>query len=516
MKFFEQAQLNFKRSNFFKAIELFELSLREEPLSVEQKIFSCESIQKINISLNRADNRDQLLLLGDSYLDSKNFEKAAAIFRILFDQTAEVYYLEKQFESLVEAGLVEESLKISDEYLFELKHRGLADLILKFLENNNTLLDPEILDRNRLIALVLRGDRSKVNQEVIKWRERPSKERLELAQHLIDLTLHNTKFWHGADHLLQFLWNEVIAAANSLMVTKKWLSKLVMDYWLTNGISQELIEETLQLAKKNELSVLGHELAKFLGQTSLADDFLMMMPREAMAGGEFDFANDLLNQSSEDEVSKLENNIKLLLSTKNKSEALKQAYELEKIDPKHSLVRKLLTNDDKVKSKDDQEVLSQLLSEIGKYGKKEEEGPDLEQKISTLVQFYSAQIIQESYEDMVIGFNLLELPSVSLQVLRRVDIKGLDKRDEINFYYLKAETLLKQGDFYRTRDLVEDILYSEPLLKNEKTTFRYLRGEAYYRMGNLSVALSQFKEIKVVEENYRLTEERILKIEKDK
>jgi hypothetical protein len=515
VKFFEQAQLNFKKSNFFKAIELFELSLKQEPLSVEQKILSCESIQKINESLNRKDSESQLLLLGESYWNSDNFEKAAQIFHSLFQQSQEIYYLEKKFYALVEAGHVEEALLVAGNLISEFSARRLCDQIFMFLESNRSLLNKETVNTARLRALVLSGDRNGLNQEVLKWAEYSKPEKVALTQTLIELTSHNTKYWHGGGNIIDFIWSELVSENNDLFISKKWLSKLVMDYWLTQNITHEVITGTVTLSQKYGLSIVGHELAKFLGDEALADNFLMRMPREAMLGDNFDFAKDLLEEESVDEVSKIEKNIKFFISTKNKSEAIKQAYRLERLNPGNALVTELLPKSTSSKKLEGKEVVDSLLAEIGKYSHLEQENYDYESSFIAMVKFYSAEEIQKDFEDMAIGFNLLEIPKVSLEILNRVDIQALETRDEINFYYLKAETLMRMKSYYKVRDLVEDVLMAKPLLVEESIAFQYLRAEAYYNLSYSKIALAQYKKIKTLEENYRLTEERISKIEKD-
>jgi len=515
VKLFEEAQLNFKKSNFFKAIDLFELSLRKEPLSIEQKILSCESIQKINESLNRPDTKDQLLLLGQSYLGSKHFEKAAKAFESLYKKTGDLYYIERQYLSLIESGLVEEALHFAHMYLEELAARRLTNDIHRFLKENISLLDSKTIALNSLKAMVLSGDRVGLEKEIQAWKLKANSEREELTQAVIDLTSHNTRYWHASDLLLQEIWSHLMQNTCSLLVSKKWLAKFVMDYWLTQDITHEVIEGTVILAKKFSLSILGHELAKFLGDEKLADNFLMSMPREALMGDNFDFAKDLLDENIENEELKIVKNIKFFLSTKNKADALREAYHLEKISPEHPLVRELLPLESSRQKVGSQQIVSDLLSEIGRYTELEHEQYDFEASFISMVKFYADEVILKDHEDMAIGFNLLGMPKVSLAVLARVQKALLSESEKVNFHYIHIETLMKNEDYYKARDLIEDVLGSTPLVPSEKLTFLYLRAEAYFFLGFLSIALSLYREVKGLEHNYRLTEERIGTIEKN-
>ena len=229
MKLFEQAQLNFKKSNFFKAVELFEKSLKEEPLSVEQKILSCESIQKINESLNREDSYAQLLLLGKSYLDSNGFEKAAHSFHKLYKKTNDPYYLEREFSCLIKGGQVQAALELSSLLFEEFSFQRLSDDILRFVQENSSFLSGKIISLNIVRASVLAGNKGKLEEEICGCIERSYEERRELVQLLIDLTSHNTKYWHSSELIRQIIWNEITQDDASYLVSKKWLVKFTMD-----------------------------------------------------------------------------------------------------------------------------------------------------------------------------------------------------------------------------------------------------------------------------------------------
>ncbi|MCR9205611.1 MAG: hypothetical protein NXH75_13590, partial [Halobacteriovoraceae bacterium] len=122
---------------------------------------------------------------------------------------------------------------------------------------------------------------------------------------------------------------------------------------------------------------------------------------------------------------------------------------------------------------------------------------------------------QENFEDMIIGFNLLNLYRVSIEIAKKVDTKKLNERELVNYNYLLVETHFLNGDFYKMRDVCEDTLAGLPLIQEEKITFLYLRAEAYYFLGFHKHSLAIYKSLARLHPNYRLTEQRISKIEAD-
>ena len=179
-------------------------------------------------------------------------------------------------------------------------------------------------------------------------------------------------------------------------------------------------------------------------------------------------------------------------------------------------MKELLSKSSSSRKRDGEDVVNELLSEIGLYSQLEQESFSYQESFISMIKFYSRDSIQKDFEDMVIGFNLLNLTKVSIELFKRVDVESLNEKEAINYYYLKIETLLKAGEYYRARDLSEDILFSRPLVNEEQTTFSYLRAESYYFLNQFKIAKALFQEIREREDNYRLTEERITEIEKDK
>ena len=116
---------------------------------------------------------------------------------------------------------------------------------------------------------------------------------------------------------------------------------------------------------------------------------------------------------------------------------------------------------------------------------------------------------------MVIDFNLVNLPKVALEIIKKVNAEDLSDRAKVNLRYLEIETSIVAGEFYKARDLAEDTLATVPLVSDERVAVSYLRAESYFQLGNYDYAYKLFKSLSEKNPNYRLTEQRILRIEEN-
>lgn len=516
MKYFEQAQENLKRSNFYKALELFEISLKEDALSKELKIFCCEKIERINEILQKDSTQDLLTFLADNYFELGHFEKAQEFYGKLFYETKRPTFLKKQFLALLSDGNIAIAQELAKQYLDALLKSRLSDEIINFLNENERIFKEQDMALWRLRAAFLSGNIGQFEIEIKSWKELNENDQRELFQMAMDLTGHNAKYWHSSKLILESFWQALCQNDVPYLLSRKRVIKLVLDYWLIFNKNHDLIESSVQIAKKYKLPIIGHELSKFVGDSDLIDYFLNRMPRDAFTKDSYDLGADLFDEKDRDHIKKIERDIKFLIKSGNNAEALKLTYELEKQDPQNPIIQKVL-GDRKAKGfTNNEKKIEDLLNEIDRYVPEREAEDDYESSFISVVKHYDTEFVGENYEDIIIGFNLINLPKVALEVVKKVIVEDLSERDLVNLKYLEIETLLKDEQFFSARDSVEDVLSHIPLIPEERLSMTYLRAEAYYCMNKWDYALKLFTDIFHKNPSYRLTSERIKVIERNK
>lgn len=479
------------------------------------KLQCCEKIEKINEILERSTDEDLLEFLASNYFELENFQKSYTFYKKLFEDTLDEKFLRLQYTSLKSSGDVSESVEIARDYLTFLTASKLPDSALTFLNSLLDSLKPEEVSLWKLRIYVISGNIIDLVSDVKNWKNYPAKIRKELGELLFELTNHNSKYWHSSKEITQCMWDIMKDEDFVLITPKKRIIKLMIDFWLTQQKDPDLLTDTLNLAEKYNCTVVGHEIAKYSGDTDKIDYFIDLMPREAFMEESYDFGDDLFDESEVDNAKKIERDIQFLVKSGRKAEAIKLAFELERLDPENPLVKQVIERETSQGSTADSKKINELFRELQKYTSLREEQRDPIEEYLSLVKHYDYQYIQENFEDMIIGFNLLNLYPVSLEIAKKVDFKKLNERELVNYNYLLVETHFLNRDFYKMRDVCEDTLAGLPLVQEEKVTFLYLRAEAYYFLGFHKQSLAIYKSLTRLHPNYRLTEQRISKIEAD-
>lgn len=476
------------------------------------KLQCCEKIEKINEILERPTDESTLEFLASNYFELENFQKAYDFYHKLFSETKDDKFLKLQYISLKNSGDVSKSVELARDYLSFLIKSKLPDSGLSFLNELLSFLKPEEVSFWKLRIFVISGNASELVKDVSNWKNYSAETRKELGELLFDLTNHNSKFWHNSKELTSAMWELLKDKEFHIITPKKRIVKLMIDFWLTQKKEHDLLTDTMELAEKYNLSVIGHEIAKYSGDTDKIDYFIDLMPREAFMDESYDFGDDLFDSSETDKAKAIERDIQFLVKSGRKAEAIKLAFELEKLDPANPLISQIIDKEP-LGGRADAKKVSNLFQELQRYTTLHEEEKNPVSEYVSLVKHYDDDYIQENYEDMMIGFNLLNLYPVSLAIAKRVKTTDLTQRDLVNFNYLLVETHFLNGDYYKMRDLSEDTLAELPLLPDEKVAFLYLRGEAYFFLENFSHSLAIFKSLAKLHPNYRLTEQRIRSIE---
>lgn len=502
-----RAREELRSSNFLKALELFKNLLMNESLEIEEISECCHSIEKLFTYLKRRISFEFLELLSKNWQKCGEFEKAAECFEQAYQETKDLDYLKEVFNCSIQMGLLEESKKVSDVYIRESLRRGYAPRVHSFLEENKDIIKEEDLRLWKLKSLLAMGD-IKTLETLINTGE-ASDWPLDVLESFLQEASFNTRYWHSSQIILNFLITKV-NSERELLVGKKQVVKLLIDSWLTLEKNFDLINMTLNIAKERELNILGHELSKILGNHEDMDFFAAKETKETLDLSSLDLGLDLL--LGEEKDNQLERNIKFLMRSGLRAEAMKLLNDLKKTNPESPLLDLLKreVGEDEAESN-----IQNLLREIGKHTTHLGGEEELQSGYQNMERYYEQSYVEEHYEDMVIGLKLLNLPKVALGLLNRVTLENKEYLERININYLKAELLFSLGEFHRTRDLIDDTLGENPLTEDEKISFIYLRAECYYALSDFTNALIDYKFVLKGRKNYRLSKERVKELEKN-
>ena len=193
-------------------------------------------------------------------------------------------------------------------------------------------------------------------------------------------------------------------------------------------------------------------------------------------------------------------------------EVQRELEKLKKINPEHPYVSNIEAD---IESRSPEEIFKNLLAEVSSYSKKDKEKIEID-AYRSMANYYDKEYVQNNYEDMIIGLNLLNLPAVALQLSEMVDSEVLTEEDKINLEYLKLETLMILEEYFKVRDMVEDMLGKYPVKGDELYSLLYLRAEAYLNLGQYENAYNSFSEIRSLKSSYRLVNQRLKELEKYK
>ena len=105
---------------------------------------------------------------------------------------------------------------------------------------------------------------------------------------------------------------------------------------------------------------------------------------------------------------------------------------------------------------------------------------------------------------------------MALQIIDRVIQDILSEEEIINLLYLKLETLMSLGEYYKVRDIADDMINRYPVKGDELYSLLYIKAEAYLELKQYKQAYSSFNELNKIKSEYRLVNKRLKELEKYK
>lgn len=511
MSIFEDAKIDFKKNNYLRSAELFQKAIKSDDLSLQDQAFAWEKIRLIHQNLNKKLSLSALIAMAKVNEEVKDFDKASEVFFELYKETKELFYLNEAYNNTSLSGDMIGAKKIARKYIEQLIRERRSDEIFQFLNNNEARFDGAETLLWKANAYLISGNRDAFI-ELYNDTQTPHQKNF-LLQEYVKYAERKTHYWQSDKGLLGIVFDRLADKQVRIILSKKQVAKLILNIWMEKAIERDLIVSTVRIADKYQLNFIGVAIAQYMEDVELEKMFKERLPEDILLE-QVDLGEDLFadeESNSEGEESVIVRNIELLKSLGKESDLERELNKLKKINPDHELI---LTVDDEV-GLNAESVFNDLMSEFSQYTMDTDE-EKIEDAYSKLANFYDWEYVQENYEDMIVGLNLLSLSNVALDVANMVNKEMLTQEEVINLEYLKLETMMILQKYFSVRDGVDDMISNFPIKGSELLSLLYLRAEAFMSLKQYENARHAFKEISGLKKNYRNTRQRLEELEKHK
>lgn len=486
MGLYAKAKNSLSRGELLPALEFFELSFKNENLSLLNKVKVLYEIKNLLIVLDKNKDNYFLTFLAESFERVGRFEEAIDSYdELLKVSPCGINYIKVINLNLI-VGNVNSARTCVDSYLHYLVIKRDFHSLLNYLDeiiSDGQLIDDLSYFRWLTITHMQTGNVKAFEELLLKVSNSYENELLEIY---ILNTSHNSSYWHSNTTVCRWLLLGLVSSSYNDSLSKKLILKLLVDIFLVNKIDHQIIDNCITIAKKWHLNNFGYELAKYLGDKELENYFIILIPKEQMISEDYDLGTDLLSDE------KIVDRALFSFSIGDNKSA--QNY-MTKVN-----------ND---------ELIKELKQAISPAHNNNYENDDQSDEFLRLLDYYEDSYLIDNYEDLIISFNMMRMFKVSIKLIERVRQHTSSKDEILNLDYLKAESLLAANNYFEARDLVEDILIGHILAKDQRLMFNYLRGECYYHLGGHEKSYKIFSNIKDQIKGYRLTEQWMSKIEKN-
>jgi len=511
LSIFEDAKIDFKKNNYLRSAELFEKAINSDDLSLEDQAFAWEKIRQIHKNLKKRLSLSALCQIAKVNQEVEDYDKASEALFELYIETKEIFYLNEVYRNTILSGDMLGAKKIARMYIEQLIHDKRSDEIFQFLNENETRFDKAETLIWKANAYLISGNRRAF---INLYRDAQALHHQNfLLQEYVKYAEWKTHYWQSDNEMLEVLFDRLADNEMTIIVSKKQVSKLILNYWMEKPIDRDLIVSTVRIADKYQLCIIGVAIAQYMEDVELEKMFRERLPEDVLLE-EVDLGEDLFSEGEaheESEESIIVRNIELLRSLGKESDAARELNRLKKINPNHKLI---IPIEDKAIA-NSEGLFNDLMSEFAKYTFNTAE-ENIEEAYSKLANFYEWEYVQENYEDMIVGLNLLSLPKVALDVANKVNKEMLTQEEVINLEYLKLETMMIAQEYFSVRDGVDDMISNYPVKGDELLSLLYLRAEALLSLRQYKNAFNAFEEISKLKRNYRNTRQRLEELEKHK
>lgn len=153
------------------------------------------------------------------------------------------------------------------------------------------------------------------------------------------------------------------------------------------------------------------------------------------------------------------------------------------------------------------QIAMELLS-----GAKEPNDEEQRRVINSL-KYISEEELAAKGQEMIVAFELLGMEQVVLSLCESMMKTLVDVKQRASTFYLWAQALFNTNEFYKTIDLIDEVLHAEPLYGEERLAFLYVKAEACLKLKKIKMAKEIYTEIKKQNPHYRLVGERLKLLE---
>lgn len=168
--------------------------------------------------------------------------------------------------------------------------------------------------------------------------------------------------------------------------------------------------------------------------------------------------------------------------------------------------KEVLTANEKLNVDYDQ-IAMELLSGVKEPNNEEQ------RRVLNSLKYITEEELRTKGQEMIIAFELLGMEQVVLSLCESMINILTDVKQRASTFYLWAQALFNTNEFYKTIELIDEVLHAEPLYGEERLAFLYVKAEACLKLNKIKMAKELYNAIKKQNPNYRLVGERLKTLE---
>lgn len=138
---------------------------------------------------------------------------------------------------------------------------------------------------------------------------------------------------------------------------------------------------------------------------------------------------------------------------------------------------------------------------------------DEQTRVINSLKFIEKEQLVIKGQEMLIAFEFLGMTEVVIALCEKLIQEISNTKERASIYFIWAQTLINNENFFNALQLVDDVIENEPLYGDEYLALEYLKAEALMGLKKYKMAKMLYLVIKKKNPNYRLVEERLKVIE---
>jgi tetratricopeptide (TPR) repeat protein len=509
MEKYRTAKILFSENKFDTASQYFKDSFNEEVLNENEKIDCLNQIIKIQKILNKTHDSVQVEIdLANFLIQKKEYSSASEVLKNLVEKSENYELSFKLVETLVKQGDLSEAESRAIElfkYLYKKKNNNKTFKLYSYV--CSVFPENKKFEAFNLLSLIQVGDFKEVEKKYSSTNNE-----------IIFEAFLSTSFnhWRHSDLYKEVVFSNCLIPGN--YVLNKLVIKLTLELLvLSKELKKEWVESLVVFFIKNGRKTVSRLLCNYSESVSLDIDESITfkidsLPEDVEIETDLDMGEDLFSNGSPLEKYSLDNMIReheLLISLGDDKEASTISSKIRKLSPNH----KMFSNEvEGTKLKKKLVTIDDLEDQWSNHTfEKNQQQKSLISKAKMTIIGLRDEDFLNSYKDLVVCFNMMELYEASYQVFERLSsLNNLDDLElDLDSLYLKLKTMIAAKDYFKAYDLVTNINGSLPLQNENRIEFLYLQGEVARKLGRAKDAIKSYMIVKEINPNYRLVKQRL-------